>query len=81
MLAVVYDPRYISWDQWASLMCEAYAGQNLQFPTAEDKWKEWAQGLIAIDIFVNEAIPDPRAYNDWRDWVAAVVGAVNQRTE
>lgn len=80
-LALVYDPRYLSWEEWASLMCEAYGGQNLEIPGPENTWKSWASGLKAIDIFVNEGIPGPDIYQNWQDWVQAVVGAVNQQTE
>ena len=76
-LAVVYDPRGHTWDSWASLMCEAYAAQQLSIPGAESEWKEWASGLKAIDIFVNEGIPGPYVYTDWKEWASAVVGAVN----
>jgi len=79
-LAVVYDPRFHSWDSWASLMCEAYAGQQLAFPAGEEHWQEWAAGLKAIDVFTNEGIPGPYIYNKWQDWAAALVGAVNQPT-
>lgn len=80
-LATVYDPRYHTWDSWASLMCEAYAGQQLSIPAGEEHWKEWAAGLKAIDIFVNEAIPGPYNFENWQDWASAVVGAVNQPTQ
>lgn len=80
-LAVVYDPRFHTFVSWASLMCEAYAGQNLEIPQSEDDWKGWAVGIKAIDIFANEAIPGPYIYENWQDWAQALVGAVNQRTE
>ena len=41
-LSVVYDPRYMTWDHWASLMVEAYGAQNLEIPGSEDEWKGWA---------------------------------------
>lgn len=78
-LALVYDPRHHSFDSWASLMCEAYAGQQLEIPSGEDNWKGWAVGLKAIDIFANEAIPSPYIFENWQDWAEAVVGAVNQK--
>lgn len=81
MLAVVYDPRYHSFDSWASIMCEAYAGQQLSIPNAQTDWKQWATGLKAIDVFTNEGIPSPDIYDDWHDWAAALVGAVNQRVK
>jgi len=79
MLALVYDPRYHDFPSWASLMCEAYAGQQLSIPNEKTDWKEWAVGLKGIDIFSNEAIPSPYIFNDWKDWAEAVVGAVNQK--
>jgi len=81
MLAVVYDPRFHTFDSWASLMCEAYAGQQLAIPNAQTDWKEWAAGLKAIDVFTNEGIPGPYIYNNWQDWASALVGAINQKVE
>jgi hypothetical protein len=61
-------------------MVEAYAAQQLQIPTADLDWKSWAAGLLAIDVFVNEGVPDPYLFDEWQDWASAVVGAVNPRT-
>jgi hypothetical protein len=80
-LAVVYDPRFHTFESWAALMCEAYAGQQLAIPTSQTDWYEWAAGLKAIDIFVNEGIPGPYIFNNWQDWASALVGAVNQPTD
>jgi hypothetical protein len=77
---LVYDPRFHTFDSWASLMVEAYAAQQLQIPTPDLEWKSWAAGLLAIDVFVNEGIPDPYLFDEWQDWASAVVGAVNPRT-
>jgi hypothetical protein len=32
-----------------------------------------------IDIFANEVIPEPYLFDDWQDWVTALVNAVNLR--
>ena len=80
-VALVYDPRYHTFDSWASLMCELYATQQLQIPSGEEHWKDWAAGLRGIDVFVNEAIPEPYAFNNWQDWAQAVVGAVSPRVQ
>jgi hypothetical protein len=58
-------------------MCEAYAGQQLAMGVPEDKWRDWASGINAIDVFMNEAIPSPDYYNKWQDWATALVNAVN----
>jgi len=80
-VALVYDPRYHTWDSWSSLMCEAYAAQQLSANTQEENWKDWAAGLKAIDIFTNEGIPGPYIYDSWQEWASALVGAINQTTQ
>jgi hypothetical protein len=75
--ALVYDPRYHTFESWASLMCEQYAAQQLAIPDASTDWKEWASGLKAIDVFTNEGIPGPFIYEDWQEWAEALVNSVN----
>lgn len=79
-VALIYDPRFHTFESWACLMCELYASNQLQVPILEIDWKSWAAGLKAIDVFANEAIPEPYGFDDWQDWASAVVGAVNPRT-
>ena len=76
---LVYDPRFHTWDSWASLMVEFYAAQQLAIPGKEDTWKQWAEGLKAIDVFTNEAIPGPANFSNWQDWAAALLAAINPR--
>jgi hypothetical protein len=78
-VGLIYDPRGHTFDSWASLMCELYATQQLAIPTPNTDWKQWGEGLKAIDVFTNEAIPGPGPFNDWQDWAQAVVGAVQPR--
>lgn len=74
---LVYDPRYFEFEDWASLMCEQYAAQNIQIPDRSTDWKAWAAGLLAIDVFVNQGIPGPYVFDDWHDWASAVVNVMN----
>ena len=76
---LVYDPRFHTFESWAALMCEQYAGQQLEIPGPLTDWKLWGDGLKAIDIFSNEAIPSPETYDDWQDWAAALLAAINPR--
>lgn len=76
-LSVVYDPRYQTWDSWASLMCEAYADQQLGVPSGEDTWKDWAAGFHGTDTFSREAVPDPYQFDNWQDWATALVNQIN----
>lgn len=80
-IGLVYDPRYHTWDSWASLMVEAFAAQQLSVPGSERDWKSWAEGLKAIDVFTNEAIPGPGPFDNWQDWAAALVNAINRPVE
>ena len=74
--SLIYDPRGHTFDSWASLMCELYATQQLAIPMQDTDWRQWGEGLKAIDVFTNEGIPGPAVFNDWQDWAQAVVGAV-----
>ena len=78
--ALVYDPRYHTFESWAALMCEQYAAQQLEIPTAMTDWKTWGNGIKAIDVFTNEAIPNTDNFDDWSDWAAALLGTVNPAT-
>ena len=73
----VYDPRYHTFESWASLMCEQYAAQQLSIPDANTDWKTWGAGLKGIDVFTNEGIPAPYIFDDWQEWAEALVNAVN----
>jgi len=61
-------------------MCELYAAQQLAIPDAQTDWKTWGNGLSAIDVFTNEAIPRTDQYDDWHEWAEALVSAVNPAT-
>jgi hypothetical protein len=74
---LVYDPRFHTFDSWASLMVEQYASNQLSIPTPQTDWKEWGAGLKAIDVFTNEAIPGPDEYDDWFDWASALLASIN----
>jgi hypothetical protein len=78
-LPLIYDPRYQTWEDWSSLMVEAYSGQQLQIGVPEDQWKDWASGLMAIDVFQNDAMPNPVLYEDWQGWATAMIGAISPR--
>lgn len=75
--ALIYDPRGHTFESWACLMVELYAAQQLAIPDASTDWRLWGEGLKAIDVFTNEAIPGTRNFGDWQEWAAALVNAVN----
>lgn len=75
--SIPYDPRYMEFVDWASLLVELYGAQNLVIPDASTDWQQWGAGLLAIDIFTNEAAPNPYAFDDWREWAQQLIGVVN----
>ena len=75
--ALIYDPRYHTFESWGCLMVEQYAAQQLSIPNADTDWTQWARGLLAIDIFTNEAAPSPEGFTNWQDWASALFGAMN----
>lgn len=79
-VALVYDPRGHTFDSWAALMCELYATQQLEIPTPFTNWKLWGNGIRAIDVFANEAIPMTDNFDDWQKWAEELVNAVNPQT-
>ena len=78
-IAIQYDPRIYTFVEWADLLCEQYAAQNLQVVYKEEEWKDWGNGLKAIDLFTNQAVPNTDGYSDWRDWAQALLLAVNPK--
>lgn len=74
---LVYDPRYHTFDSWACLMVEHYADQQLEIPGPQTDWKQWGKGLLAVGFFSNEAVPDTDQFDDWQNWAAALLGAIN----
>lgn len=68
----IYDPRFHTFESWASLMCELYASQQLTIPTANTDWKDWARGLRGIDLFSSQGVPKPDNFDNWEDWAAAL---------
>ena len=76
-ISQTYDPRNHTFESWACLMCELYAPQQLEIPIFNTDWKTWGNGIRAIDVFANEAIPMTDNYDNWMDWAMALMGAVN----
>lgn len=76
---LLFDPRFHTFDSWASLMCEQYAANQLSIPTPDTDWRLWGNGLKAIDVFTNEAIPDTDNYENWDQWAEALLAAINPR--
>jgi len=76
-IAIPYDPRIYSFQEWADLMCEQYGAQNLEQVNSSTRWQDWGNGLKAIDIFTNESVPNTNGFVNWQDWAQALILSVN----
>lgn len=76
-IALVYDPRNHTFESWASLMCEAYASQQLAIPNGDTNWQDWAAGMCGIDIFASQGFPSPYQTAEWDTWAEHAVNIVN----
>ena len=76
-MVILYDPRYQTFQSWASLLVEQFASNQLEIPNDSTDWKLWGDGLKAIDIFANEAVPNTGSFENWEDWASALLLAVN----
>lgn len=75
-MAITYDPRGMSWQQYCKLMAELFAPNQLGF-VDEEHWRQWVDGLNGIGYFVQSGIPDARGYNTWQDWAQQVMGIMS----
>lgn len=75
-IALTYDPRFHTFESWASLMTEAYSEQQLQVPNAEMNWQDWGVGMCGIDIFSNQGMPNPYQYDNWQTWAEHTVNVI-----
>ena len=74
----IYDPRFHTFDSWASLLVELYSAQNIEIPNKFTDWKKWGNGLKAIDIFTNQSLPSTDDYDNWFDWASEVVNSMQE---
>ena len=79
-MAQIYDPRFHTWDSWASLMIEAYADQQLPTPGAEKDWRSWAVALNGLNIFISQGVSDPDNFGTWQNWAEDMIETLGATT-
>ena len=70
---ISYDPRGHTWNSWCALMAEKYASNQLG-TLPEERWRDWADGLVGIGLFTQAGTPDHRIFSTWQDWASALCG-------
>lgn len=73
---IVYDHRDLSWEYWCAKMAELFSANQLG-TVPEEQWVDWAQGIAGIGYFTQSGCPDPRGFDNWRDWAAQLTGSMN----
>jgi len=73
---VTYDPRGMTWDQWNALTSELFAQQELGI-VPEDRWREFADGIIGVGFFQNSGVADSRGFENWQDWAYHLLGTMS----
>lgn len=74
MSAVVpFDPRGLTFQQWAMYMVELFADQNLSIPTAETDWRDWGLALAGNGYFAQYDVPIPHTFDTWEEWAFRVI--------
>lgn len=72
---IIYDSRGMEWPQYCRLVTELFAQHHLGHEE-EDKWQEWANRMRGTAHFSRYSIPDPYAFNSWREWAEILCGII-----
>ncbi len=72
--------------EWADFMSGALGfftdpvtGSDEQFERLDDpeKWQDWASGVFGGVDALGQDVPDPYAYDDWREWADRMFTTTN----
>lgn len=83
----IIDPRgFANVIEWADIMTgglgfftDPVAGADDQFERLDDesKWQDWASGVFGGTDALGQDVPDPFAYDDWREWAERMFSTTN----
>jgi hypothetical protein len=85
-MSIIYPKGFNNVIEWADFMSGALgfftdpvvgSDQNYQRLDDPDKWQEWAEGLFCCADDVGQDVPDPYAYDDWREWAERMQSSTN----
>ncbi len=72
--------------EWADFMTGALGffsdqicGSDANFERLDDpeKWQQWAAGVFGGVDALGQDVPDPFAYDDWREWAERMFSTTN----
>jgi hypothetical protein len=86
---VIIDPRGFADDevvQWADRMAGELGffaaivqGSDFNYERLEDpsKWQDWAAGVFGGSDPLGQDVPDPFAFDHWKDWAERMFATTN----
>lgn len=72
--------------EWADVMAgqlgfftDRAAGADEQFERLDnpEQWQDWACGVFGGTDALGQDVPDPYAYDDWREWAERMFATTN----
>lgn len=67
------DPRGLTLREWADgTILSVDAAWSFGRLDDEEFWQTWAVAFLRAPTFSSQAMPDPYAFTDWRDWAMRV---------
>ena len=83
----IIDPRgFDNVIEWADFMAGALgffsdpeegADDNFERLDDPDEWQDWAMGVFGGSDDLGQDVPDPHAYDDWREWASVLFLTTN----
>lgn len=73
---MAFDPRFMDIESWSALTASVLRkyGQ-IQGQANEETWHDMADAIRSLPIWGPADIPDPKNFDDWREWAAHVYDA------
>jgi hypothetical protein len=76
MAFVPYTTYLQTWDNWNSLMIEAFADQS--FPKVDEaSWPIFANAFAGSPVLQEFAIPNAAGFDTWQEWANQVLVVTN----
>ena len=67
------DPHGLTLKDWAdSVILTVPNSWLLGRLDSDDRWQEWATGLVRAGSFSQRNLPNPYNFTDWKDWAMRV---------
>lgn len=69
MITDLIDPRFLTVQEWTDSMTFSLSNES-DLPRLDDPkaWKEWAMNVLQDSLVSQMNPPDPRFFDDWREW-------------